>query len=80
MLLQIDFDVLDYRLDPIIYSSHDDWSANLKTILDWSPYASKEDLLSQVWKLHLTLVNNYHELITILIATLPPLSPHIYST
>lgn len=43
----IDFDISDHRVDPIIYSSHDDWSANLKTILDWSPYASKEDLLSQ---------------------------------
>ncbi|KAI5684138.1 hypothetical protein M9H77_05366 [Catharanthus roseus] len=41
----IDFDISDHWADPIIYSSHDDWSANLKTILDWSPFASKEDLM-----------------------------------
>lgn len=43
----IDFDISDNWADPIIYSSQDDWSANLKIILDWSPFASKDDLLLQ---------------------------------
>lgn len=46
--LQIDFDISDNWSEPIIYSSKDDWSSNLKTILEWSPFASKEDLLLQV--------------------------------
>lgn len=43
----IDFDISDNWSEPIIYSSKDDWSSNLKTILEWSPFASKEDLLLQ---------------------------------
>lgn len=43
----IDFDISDHWAEPIIYSSHDDWSANLKTILDWSPFSSKDDLMLQ---------------------------------
>lgn len=46
--LQIDFDVSGNWAEPIIYSSQDDWSSNLKTILEWSPFASKEELLLQV--------------------------------
>lgn len=43
----IDFDVSKHWAEPIVYSSLDDWSTNLKTILEWSPFASKEDLMQQ---------------------------------
>ncbi|KAL2577027.1 hypothetical protein AAZV13_16G107900 [Glycine max] len=45
--LQIDFDISGHWAEPIIYSSQDEWSANLKTILDWSPFTSKEELMLQ---------------------------------
>ncbi|KAL2333755.1 hypothetical protein Fmac_014968 [Flemingia macrophylla] len=43
----IDFDISGNWAEPIIYSSQDEWSANLKTILDWSPFTSKEELMLQ---------------------------------
>ncbi|WRX08311.1 Morc [Theobroma cacao] len=43
----IDFDISGHWAEPIIYSSQDDWSSNLKTILEWSPFTSKEELLLQ---------------------------------
>ncbi|XP_057420313.1 protein MICRORCHIDIA 1-like isoform X1 [Lotus japonicus] len=43
----IDFDISTHWAEPIIYSSQDDWSDNLKTILDWSPFSSKEELMLQ---------------------------------
>ncbi|KAA8547441.1 hypothetical protein F0562_003694 [Nyssa sinensis] len=43
----VDFDVSDHWAEPIIYSSHDDWSTNLKTMLQWSPFASKDELMLQ---------------------------------
>ncbi|OMO56951.1 hypothetical protein CCACVL1_26096 [Corchorus capsularis] len=43
----IDFDVSSHWAEPIIYGSEEDWSSNLKTILEWSPFKSKEDLLLQ---------------------------------
>ncbi|KAH9662954.1 protein MICRORCHIDIA 2 [Citrus sinensis] len=43
----IDFDISGHWAEPIIYSSQDDWSFNLKTILEWSPFASKSELLQQ---------------------------------
>ncbi|KAK9948507.1 hypothetical protein M0R45_004079 [Rubus argutus] len=43
----IDFDISGNWVEPIIYSSQDDWSSNLKIILEWSPFGSKEDLLQQ---------------------------------
>lgn len=43
----IDFDISDNWAEPIIYSSKDDWSSNLKTILQWSPFASKDELMLQ---------------------------------
>ncbi|XP_054824316.1 protein MICRORCHIDIA 2-like isoform X2 [Prosopis cineraria] len=43
----IDFDISGHWAEPVIYSSEEDWSANLKTILDWSPFASKEELMLQ---------------------------------
>ena len=46
--LQIDFDVSKHWAEPIVYTSLDDWSTNLKTILEWSPFASKDDLMQQV--------------------------------
>lgn len=48
IILQVDFDVSNHWAEPIIYSSQDDWSSNLKTILEWSPFASKDDLMQQV--------------------------------
>ena len=46
--MQIDFDISSNWAEPIIYGSHDDWSSNLKTILEWSPFSSKEELMLQV--------------------------------
>ncbi|XP_022136619.1 protein MICRORCHIDIA 2-like isoform X2 [Momordica charantia] len=43
----IDFDVSQHWAEPIIYTSKEDWSSNLETILEWSPFESKEDLLMQ---------------------------------
>ncbi|XP_012078398.1 protein MICRORCHIDIA 2 isoform X2 [Jatropha curcas] len=43
----VDFDISGHWAEPIIYSSQDDWSANLKTILEWSPFSSKDELLQQ---------------------------------
>ncbi|KAG5050882.1 hypothetical protein JHK87_003080 [Glycine soja] len=43
----IDFDISGHWAEPIIYSSQHEWSANLKTILDWSPFTSKEELMLQ---------------------------------
>ncbi|CAI0392944.1 unnamed protein product [Linum tenue] len=43
----IDFDISGHWAEPIIFSSQDDWSSNLKTILEWSPFTCKEELLEQ---------------------------------
>ncbi|XP_077225710.1 protein MICRORCHIDIA 2-like [Tasmannia lanceolata] len=43
----VDFEINDNRAQPIIYSSQDDWSNNLQTIIDWSPFSSTEELLLQ---------------------------------
>ncbi|XP_044469189.1 protein MICRORCHIDIA 2-like isoform X2 [Mangifera indica] len=43
----IDFDISSHVADPITYGSQDDWSSNLKTILEWSPFASKTELMEQ---------------------------------
>ncbi|CAI9110863.1 OLC1v1010954C1 [Oldenlandia corymbosa var. corymbosa] len=43
----IDFDISGNWAEPIIYTSLDDWSENLKTILEWSPFSSKNDLMLQ---------------------------------
>ncbi|KAF4371885.1 hypothetical protein G4B88_016948 [Cannabis sativa] len=43
----VDFDISSNWAEPIIYGSHDDWSSNLKTILEWSPFSSKEELMLQ---------------------------------
>uniref|UniRef100_A0A2P2LGK4 Protein MICRORCHIDIA 1 isoform X1 n=1 Tax=Rhizophora mucronata TaxID=61149 RepID=A0A2P2LGK4_RHIMU len=43
----IDFDISGHWAEPIIYSSQDDWSSNLKTILEWSPFTSKDELMQQ---------------------------------
>ncbi|KAJ9562031.1 hypothetical protein OSB04_007191 [Centaurea solstitialis] len=43
----IDFDASKHWAEPIVYTSLDDWSTNLKTILEWSPFASKDDLMQQ---------------------------------
>ncbi|CAL5197531.1 unnamed protein product [Lathyrus oleraceus] len=43
----IDFDISGHWPEPIVYGSLDDWSSNLKTILDWSPFTSKDELMLQ---------------------------------
>ncbi|XP_073122621.1 protein MICRORCHIDIA 2-like [Henckelia pumila] len=43
----IDFDISDNCAQPIFYSSKEDWSTNLSTILEWSPFATKDDLMLQ---------------------------------
>ncbi|XP_062102504.1 protein MICRORCHIDIA 2-like [Humulus lupulus] len=43
----VDFDISSNWAEPIIYGSHDDWSSNMKTILEWSPFSSKEELMLQ---------------------------------
>ncbi|CAN1813963.1 Protein MICRORCHIDIA 2 [Linum perenne] len=43
----VDFDISGHWAEPIVFSSMDDWSSNLKTILEWSPFTSKEELLEQ---------------------------------
>ncbi|KAJ8451964.1 hypothetical protein Cgig2_007447 [Carnegiea gigantea] len=43
----VDFDISNNWAQPIIYGTADDWTANLKIILDWSPFSSKEELMMQ---------------------------------
>ncbi|KAI3905297.1 hypothetical protein MKX01_039988 [Papaver californicum] len=38
----VDFEMSENQAHPIIYSSEDYWSCNLKLILEWSPFASKK--------------------------------------
>nr|DAD22454.1 TPA_asm: hypothetical protein HUJ06_023917 [Nelumbo nucifera] len=43
----VDFELSEHCAEPIIFSSQDDWAANLKIILGWSPFGSKEELMLQ---------------------------------
>ncbi|WOL04328.1 protein MICRORCHIDIA 2-like isoform X1 [Canna indica] len=43
----LDFQVQNGQIIPLILSSQDEWDSSLKTILDWSPFSSKEELLQQ---------------------------------
>ncbi|PWA75347.1 histidine kinase-like ATPase, C-terminal domain-containing protein [Artemisia annua] len=43
----IDFDISKHWAEPILYGTKDDWDNNLKLILEWSPFASRDDLLQQ---------------------------------
>ncbi|OVA06180.1 hypothetical protein BVC80_857g16 [Macleaya cordata] len=43
----VDFEISGNQTRPIIYSSQDDWSSNLKLILEWSPFVSKDELMQQ---------------------------------
>ncbi|KAL9267946.1 MICRORCHIDIA 2-like protein [Drosera capensis] len=43
----VDFDISNNWAEPIIYSSLDDWTSNLNTIIEWSPFGTKEELMSQ---------------------------------
>lgn len=43
----VDFDISNNWAQPIIYGTADDWTTNLKTILDWSPFSSREELMMQ---------------------------------
>lgn len=43
----VDFEIIDGRAQPLIYSSQDDWISNFKVMLEWSPFSSKEELMQQ---------------------------------
>lgn len=43
----VDFEVTGRQTQPIICGSQADWSSNLKLILQWSPFASEEELMQQ---------------------------------
>ncbi|KAI3862601.1 hypothetical protein MKX03_011336, partial [Papaver bracteatum] len=43
----VNFEMSENQAHPKIYSSEDDWSCNLKLILEWSPFASKKELMHQ---------------------------------
>ncbi|KAK9054423.1 hypothetical protein SSX86_025501 [Deinandra increscens subsp. villosa] len=43
----IDFDISKHWPEPILYGTQEDWSTNLKTMLEWSPFTSKDDLIQQ---------------------------------
>ncbi|KAI4381743.1 hypothetical protein MLD38_007789 [Melastoma candidum] len=43
----IDFDISNHWAEPITSGSERSWLSNLKLILDWSPFASKDELLWQ---------------------------------
>ncbi|KAH9613029.1 hypothetical protein KSS87_017497 [Heliosperma pusillum] len=43
----VDFDISNHWAEPIVYGSQDDWTTNLNTILEWSPFTSKEELMMQ---------------------------------
>lgn len=43
----IDFDISDNWAQPMFYSSKEDWSMNLRTIIEWSPFATEDDLMLQ---------------------------------
>ncbi|KAL5713378.1 hypothetical protein ACHQM5_015458 [Ranunculus cassubicifolius] len=43
----IDYEISGARRQPIIYSSLEDWSNNLKDILEWSPFSSEQELMQQ---------------------------------
>ncbi|KAI3761066.1 hypothetical protein L1987_51472 [Smallanthus sonchifolius] len=43
----IDFDITKHWPEPILYGTQDDWSTNLKTMLEWSPFTSKDELIQQ---------------------------------
>lgn len=43
----VDFDVSGNDVKPIIYGTQHIWNCNLETILDWSPFQSKDELMLQ---------------------------------
>ncbi|KAK9136276.1 hypothetical protein Syun_015606 [Stephania yunnanensis] len=43
----VDFELAENQRNPIIYTSQDDWSGNFNLIAEWSPFATKEELLRQ---------------------------------
>ncbi|KAF5960963.1 hypothetical protein HYC85_002172 [Camellia sinensis] len=43
----LDFNISNHWAERILYGSEDDWSTNLKTILEWSPFESKDELMLQ---------------------------------
>ncbi|XP_020597925.1 protein MICRORCHIDIA 2-like isoform X2 [Phalaenopsis equestris] len=43
----LDFGSSVKQMQPLVYSSQDDWDDSLRIILDWSPFSSEEQLLQQ---------------------------------
>ncbi|KAJ0971057.1 hypothetical protein J5N97_019016 [Dioscorea zingiberensis] len=43
----VDFEIIDNQAVPLVFGSQEDWDSNLKTILDWSPFSSREELMLQ---------------------------------
>lgn len=46
---QVHFEILDGQAIPLPFGSQENWDSNLKTILDWSPFSTKEELMLQVF-------------------------------
>lgn len=45
---KIDYEKSGRGWNKMMRASPDDWTRNLETIVQWSPYSSEEDLLQQV--------------------------------
>ncbi|KAI3860639.1 hypothetical protein MKW98_017274 [Papaver atlanticum] len=43
----VDFKISGSQAHSIVYGSEDDWSSNLNLILEWSPFASQNELMQQ---------------------------------
>ncbi|KAJ8499789.1 hypothetical protein OPV22_010341 [Ensete ventricosum] len=43
----LDFQINDGQIIPLSSNSQDEWDSSLKTIIEWSPFSSKEELLLQ---------------------------------
>ncbi|KAH7686953.1 ATPase domain of HSP90 chaperone/DNA topoisomerase II/histidine kinase protein [Dioscorea alata] len=43
----VHFEILDGQAIPLPFGSQENWDGNLKTILDWSPFSSREELMLQ---------------------------------
>ncbi|XP_065005830.1 protein MICRORCHIDIA 2-like isoform X2 [Musa acuminata AAA Group] len=43
----LDFQIINGQIIPLSSNSQDEWDSSLKTIIEWSPFSSKEELLLQ---------------------------------
>lgn len=58
---KIDFEKRGQEWNKMTRSSLHDWNRNLATIVQWSPYASEEDLLKQVSLVFFCFFQFYHK-------------------